>query len=128
MSVVDFSSSSDYAARGEDPNFALQYLELALPESVKNKTLSVAIHESEKRGYSYVYNLKNTNCTTGVFDILDASMDHAKPIKKFRQSLLHLKDPVAGPSIKALLERGAIYKSPDGSVPSIWVPFGYSLP
>ena len=128
MSVIDLSSSTDYAARGEDPNFALQYVKFTVSDDVKNRVLSSAIHMSDKRGLSYVYNLMNLNCTTEAFRILDDSIVYPKPVKRFKQSIFSLKDPVAGPSIKALFERGVIHKSEDGSIPSIWVPYGHSLP
>jgi hypothetical protein len=128
LTVMDFSSAYDYSIRPANRDFPVEYLKLDLTDGEKNQLLKNAIHESDERGYNYVYDLLLTNCTTEIFDLLDATVDYPEPVKPFVVSVFNAKDPVSGPSKDALVKRGLVHKNDDGSLPIVWANHDGTLP
>ena len=68
-----------------------------------------AVHRSSNRAISYPYNTFDYNCTTELFNLLDDSLNYGdREVSPFKVTILDASDAIAGPSIKALLERGLI--------------------
>lgn len=87
-------------------NTTEQYL-LNVPSDVALNTLVSAIEQSDKEKFSRIYNTLKPNCTTEVFDLFDKMPAvAAKNPEPFLTVLSN--DPVAGPSIEALSQRGLL--------------------
>jgi hypothetical protein len=128
LSVMDFSSAHDYALRGSDPNFGVEYLKLDLTDAQKSALVQKAIHRSQERGYRYVYDVFHYNCTTAVFELLDDVLEYPSSVKPFQIKLRKMKDAVAGPSEDALIDRGLVKKNESGQLPIVWGKYDGQLP
>ena len=107
--------------RGEtekyNPEYPSDNLTLALDTDTKNRLLEKAIRQSNARREDDFYNTWEINCTTDLFGLLDSVIDYgSREVKPFEESILHITDPVAGPTHEALKERGIVdvdAKKPD---------------
>lgn len=92
-----------------NPDYPSDNLPLALDEETKNQLLEKAIRRSNARRDDDFYNTWEINCTTELFSLLDSEIDYgSRKVKPFKESILHITDPVAGPTHEALKERGIV--------------------
>lgn len=99
--------------RGETETYNADYpsdnLVLDLTEDTRNRLLEKAIRQSNARRDDDFYNTWEINCTTELFALLDSVIDYgSREVKPFKESFLHILDPVAGPTHRALQERGIV--------------------
>lgn len=107
------------ATEAYNPEYPSDNLPLSLDEATKNELLEKAIRRSNSRRDDDFYNTWEINCTTELFSLLDSVIDYGdRKVKPFKESILHITDPVAGPTHEALKERGIV--DPNAGNPS-WI-------
>lgn len=85
---------------------AIEQFELKLSAAEKAQLLSRLLGYASELGMRSFYNTLRPNCTTEVFDKID---ELARFKGKFRPFMTVISaDPIAGPSLKALMKRGLI--------------------
>jgi len=106
--AMNFLSAHDRGNAHEGSKYKEQDLLLTLPEGGGDLFLAQAIKKSAAEGMDAAYNTYSENCTTALFDIMDTSIPYGHAVKRFTMSRWRIIDPIAGPSIKALKERGLL--------------------
>lgn len=83
-----------------------QYPLAVSPDDVSNFAIR-SLRRSSELGLRYFYNTIRPNCTTEVLDLVD-SLPSQAPKKHRAFNVMLSPDPVAGPSVAALKERGLL--------------------
>jgi hypothetical protein len=86
-----------------------QYL-LKMTDEEKTAAMINGVHLSASLGYDDIYKLFSENCTTTAFDILDRSIDYGHHVRPFKIYIWDIRDPIVGPSVRALKKRKIIDK------------------
>jgi hypothetical protein len=94
---------------GGNDDTTRQYL-LNITDDEKVAAMVNGVYLSAKLGYGDIYKLLSENCTTTAFEILDKSITYKHHVKPFRTYIWNLRDPIEGPSIRALNKRQVIEK------------------
>lgn len=85
----------------------LEQYELDLTEEERTQLFRDALNFSSNLGMEQFYNTLRPNCTTAAFDLIDGLPRFKGQYKPFLTAL-SVTDPIAGPSIEALLQRKLI--------------------
>lgn len=93
--------------QNDNPNNPLEQYELDLTDEEKTQLLRDSLQFSSNLGMKEFYNTLRPNCTTAAFDLIDALPRFKGKYTPFLTSLA-VTDPIAGPSIEALLTRKLI--------------------
>jgi hypothetical protein len=96
----------------DSPNREFDQYELSLTPEEQTQLMKYHIHRSQKIGMSLFYNTIHPNCTSEIFDGIDALPRFAGKVAPFRTSLSG--NPVVGPAIDAMIARGIIRKRSQG--------------
>ncbi|MCB0393172.1 MAG: DUF4105 domain-containing protein, partial [Bdellovibrionales bacterium] len=104
--VARVLSGKQRLAEADETNKTEQYM-IDLPEAEARMLVERGVIQSEEQGFSRMYNTLKPNCTTDAFDLIDGLPSVAKknPIP-FLTVLSN--DPIAGPSVEALKDRGIL--------------------
>ncbi len=105
LSVARILSGAQRVSEKGD-NDTEQY-EILIPENEKLLFTLMGIQKSNEYGFSRFYNTLRPNCTTDVFDLIDElPSQQANKAEPFLTVISN--DPVAGPSLEGLQERGLL--------------------
>lgn len=105
VSVARLLSGAQRLAESTE-NKTEQY-ELKIPQDEKLDIALLSIEKSARDGFSRFYNTISENCTTDAFGILDSLNFMQGRFEPFYTVLSN--DPIAGPSVDALIERGLLH-------------------
>lgn len=120
--VLQFFSMEDEAkTRFVDHKLNVYEMALSVKRSQAMKILVHAAKDSEKMGYASAYDTWTNNCTTKLYDILDAALGSKAP--PYRFSVKRIGDTGMAPGILALGKRGLL--APEGRVTLVNHEFGY---
>jgi hypothetical protein len=116
----NFSSVGTYTALtsrvSPDGGIVFQH-EIIRPAKERNAFLLNALRNSAARGIGKeTYSTTGNNCTTSLFCVMDDTFKYKREVSPFKiHPIWNFSDPVSGPSIAALRERGII--DPDAILP-----------
>lgn len=119
-----FATQDEVKKRFTENKFNVYEIDLSITGEQAASVLREALMVSDRIQYGVAYDTWSSNCTTFLFDILDAGL-HLKNVKPYRFSPFIANDTGLAPGFKALSKRGLV--APTAAVELLNAEFGYDV-